>query len=42
MDLTPMNLKMEDERSINNDSFHLQCLSGNEPQELIRSGNFAD
>jgi hypothetical protein len=42
MDLTPMNLKMKDERSINSDSFHLQRLSGNEPQKLIRSGNFAD
>jgi len=37
-----MNLKMKDERSLNNDFFHLQRLSGNEPQELIRSGYFTD
>ena len=42
MDLTPINLKMKDECSINSDFFHLQRLSGNEPQELIRSGNFTD
>jgi hypothetical protein len=33
---------MNDERSINSESFHLQRLSGNEQQKLIRSGNFAD
>jgi len=42
VDLTPINLKKKDERSLNNDSFHLQRLSGNEPEELIRSGNFTD
>jgi hypothetical protein len=42
MDLTPINLKMKNERSINSDFFHLQRLSGNEPEELIRSSNFTD